>query len=498
MLSAQMVSKSFSGVKVLSDASLELRSGRIHSIVGENGAGKSTLLKILAGIYQADSGSVHVNGSPVHWAGTREAIRSGVVMVHQELALVSGMSIADNILLVRPPESPWRHRGSRRADKWVSDAVRQVGLKRSVDTPVADLSIAEAYLVEIAKALVLNAKAVLFDEPTAALPPDASARMLEQLLKLKDQGTAVALTTHRMDEVLAVSDEITVLRDGCLVAEFGSDALKDDLIRAMVDRPVGSRVVERHPVGSQVVLSATGLSSDEVSGIEFDLRAGEVLGFAGLIGSGRTEAALVITGRHKRRSGVVSVDGEELPSHNYHASRARGVVLVPEDRHREGIVAHMSVHDNLHLGNFASFSRMGMLLKDRLQAASRQSQQRFDIRARSLGQSMGTLSGGNQQKALLARAVEAHPRVLILDEPTRGVDIHAKSEIHRQLSDLAASGIALIVISSELEEVLALSHRIAVFAERRMTGVVDNQGEDIAHRVMQLASPSKETMNGAK
>ena len=490
-VAASGVSKQFLGVTVLSDASLVLRPGRIHSIVGENGAGKSTLLKIMAGIYVPDGGCVELDGNPVQWSGARDASRSGVVMVHQELALVQHMTIADNILLARPPGSPWRQRGTRRATAWVSEAVRRVGLTRSVDTPIASLSIAEAYLVEIAKALVLDAKAVLFDEPTAALPLDASERMLDQLRELRDNGTAVALTTHRMDEVLAVSDEITVMRDGRIVAEFGANPLKDDLIHAMIDRPVNVATVQRPEPRDEIVLRVSQLSSDQVSGIDFDVHAGEILGFAGLIGSGRTEAAMVITGRHKSLSGEVSLDGAVIPPNDYQGSRGRGVVLVPEDRRHEGIVGHLSLADNLHLGNLASFTRLWVLQRKQLAEASVRSRSRFDIRASSLRQPIGTLSGGNQQKALLARAVEAGPRVLILDEPTRGVDIHAKAEIHRQLVDLATSGIALIVISSELEEVLALAHRIAVFSERRMTGVISNEGADIAHRVMQLASPAQ-------
>lgn len=495
-LSACKVSKVYDGVAVLSDASLSLTAGRVMSIVGENGAGKSTLMRILSGVTSPTSGRVELGGRQVSWSGPRSAAASGVVMVHQELALVPGLSVEDNVLLARPEGSPWRLRGTRAGRQFVRDALASVNLHINPATLVSDLSVAQGYLVEIAKALALQARFVIFDEPTAALSSDASRLILDQIESLKASGKGVAFISHRLGEVLEISDDITVMRDGRIVGTFGQGASEDDLIHLMVDRPVGLYRTERPTPGEVTVLDVRELSTRRIHGISLTARSGEIVGFAGLVGSGRSEAALAIVGADPIQGGDVILDGTSLVGRSVTAIRRAGIVLVPEDRKMQGILPGMSVHENLHIGNLGHFTRWGMLRAKELRRASDDSKTLFDIRLQSLLQPVETLSGGNQQKTILARAMEVKPKVLILDEPTRGVDVRAKDEIHKLILELAKTGAAIILISSELEEVLALSHRVYVFSDGRIQGELSNEIAISPDEVMRLATPIPRTPGG--
>jgi ABC-type sugar transport system ATPase subunit len=492
LLQATGMSKSYDGVEVLTNASIELGVGRVRSIVGENGAGKSTLTRIISGVTSPDHGSVILDGESVTFSGPAAAAARGIVMVHQELALVQGLSIADNIMLTRPPDGPWRVRGSHAERRFVVAALARVGLRLSPSTLVGELSVAQAYLVEIAKALVLRARVIIFDEPTAALPGDASAMILNQIRELRDSGCSIVFISHRLGEVLEISDDITVMRDGRIVADFSETVSEEDLIRLMVDRPVGLYRAQRHPRGQSVVLEVSALTTRRITDVSFVARSGEIVGLAGLVGAGRTETALAISGADHVRSGSVRLLDRDITGQSVAKVRHAGVVLVPEDRKQQGIVQGLSVHENLHIGNLGGFLRFGLLRNKELRRASDNSKTMFDIRLRSLYQPIETLSGGNQQKAILARAMEIKPKVLILDEPTRGVDVRAKDEIHKLVLQLAAQGTAVILISSELEEVLALSHRVVVFAEGWVTGQLDNTETVSPEAVMRLATPKKD------
>lgn len=493
-LRATRLSKAYDGVTVLSEADVGISAGRVRAIVGENGAGKSTLLRILAGVTAPSTGAITINGRTVHFPGPAAATANGVVMVHQELALVPGLSVADNLMLGRPQGAPWRRRGSRAERRYAGEALARVGASLSPDTLVRDLSVAQAYLVEIAKALVLNAQFVLFDEPTAALPRGASEEILRRIRDLRDQGCGIAFVSHRLNEVLAIADEITVMRDGRIVGDFVNDPAaplaEEALIRLMVDRPVGLYRAERPVPGDTVVLDVRGLTTRAVTDVSLAVRAGEIVGLAGLVGSGRSETALAIAGADRVADGEIELMGSLVTGRSVSAMRRSGIVLVPEDRKHQGIVSGLSVHENLHIGNLDRFVWLGLLRTRELRKASDESKTLFDIRLRSLLQPIETLSGGNQQKTILARAMEIQPKVLILDEPTRGVDVGAKDEIHRQILNLAHQGTGVILISSELEEVLALSHRIYVFAEGRITGELDNANEISPDDVMRLATPA--------
>lgn len=486
------ICKSYDSVPVLKDATLSLRAGRVRSIVGENGAGKSTLMRVISGVTAPDSGLLELDGQAVSFSGPAAAASHGIVMVHQELALVQGLSIADNIMLTRPADGPWRFRGSRAERRFVIDALARVGLQVPPTMLVGELSVAQAYLVEIAKALVLRARIIIFDEPTAALPGDASAMILNQIRDLRDSGCSIVFISHRLGEVLEISDDITVMRDGRIVADSAETMDEDQLIKLMVDRPVGRYATQRPPHGDDVVLEVADLTTRRITGVSFSVRSGEIVGMAGLVGAGRTETALAIAGADSIRSGSVRLLNRDITGESVANARRGGIVLVPEDRKNQAIVQGLSVHENLHIGNLPDFLRFGLISSKELKRASDESKTIFDIRLRSLYQTIETLSGGNQQKAILARAMEAKPRVLILDEPTRGVDVRAKDEIHKLVLRLAAQGTAVILISSELEEVLALSHRVVVFAEGRVTGDLDNTLPLAPEAVMRLATPTKD------
>ena len=489
LLQATNISKAYDGVEVLTDANIILKSSSVRSIVGENGAGKSTLMRALSGVITPDRGTILLNGKTVSLAGPAAATARGIVMVHQELALVQGLSIADNIMLTRPKDAPWRKRGSRAERIFVESSLSRVGINIAPSTLVADLSVAQAYLIEIAKALVLEAQIIIFDEPTAALPSDASAMILNQIRGLRDSGRSIVFISHRLSEVREISDEITVMRDGKVVADFSEMVSEKELIRLMVDRPVGLYESSLPPHGDSVVLDVSKLTTKRIFDVSFQARAGEVVGFAGLVGAGRTETALAIAGSDEILSGSVKLLNQDITGQSVTKTRRSGIVLVPEDRKQQGIVQGLSVHENLHTGNLFNFLRFGFINSGLLRAASFNSKAAFDIRLRSLFQQIETLSGGNQQKVILARAMEIQPKVLILDEPTRGVDVRAKDEIHKLILELARRGTTVILISSEMEEVLALSHKLVIFAEGKVTGQLDNTIKVTSEEVLRHASP---------
>lgn len=485
---AEGISKNYDGVRVLSDATLRLRGGLVHSVVGENGAGKSTLMKCLSGVVKPDSGSLTLNGEKVTFSGPLDATRKGVVMVHQELALVPELSIADNLMLARPPGAPWRRRGGRKEDEFVRRVLSEAGLQASPKTLVSELSVAEAYQIEIAKALALKAQVVIFDEPTAALPAAESEKILNNIRQLRESGCAVVFVSHRLQEVRAISDEVTVMRDSKVVGHFETSVTEEEMVSLMVDRPVSLYKSLRPEHGTEVVFTVEGLTADRVRGVSFSARRGEIVGFAGLVGAGRTEAMRAIAGVDPVSRGTVTLHGQEITSWAPPKLRKAGLAMVPEDRKSQGIIRGLSTHDNLHAGNLLRFLRFGMLDLASLRKASEGSKTLFDIRLRSFWQTIETLSGGNQQKVILARALESKPLLLILDEPTRGVDVKAKEEIHQLILKLAEEGTAVLLVSSEIEEVLALSHRVVVFSEGTVTADLENTDDLSPQTIMRAAT----------
>jgi ABC-type sugar transport system ATPase subunit len=487
-LEGRNLTKAFAGVTVVDGINIVATAGEIRAVIGENGAGKSTLMNLLTGVVHPDAGEIRLRGSRVDLASPRHAAQAGIAIVHQELQLVPLQSVTDNLMLVRPPAARRIRRHSRAERHFVMSLLHRVRLDVEPEADVATLSIAQCQLLEIAKALALDAAVIILDEPTAALLPVEAQALLTLVEGLRDDGRAVLYVSHALDEIQRIADAVSVLRDGRLVAEFPRDRIdRDTLVRAMVDRPVGLYTYALPPVQSgEIVLKAEHVSTHAVRDVNFELRAGEILGFAGLMGCGMHDAALALCGEQSISSGALTIGGTPCRFRSTHDAATAGIVMVPEERKRDGIVPAMSVCENMHLGRYGHHARRGLVKPTKLRDAATDLVRRFQIRLRSIDQPIETLSGGNQQKALIARCVQTHPRVLIIASPTRGVDIGAKQAIHEIILELAAKGTAIVLISPELEELLGLAHRVAVFSQRRMVAILPR--DDAAPtRILQLA-----------
>ena len=483
------ITKRFPGVVALDGAHLSVEAGQVHALLGENGAGKSTLLKILAGAQACDSGQVRFDGVALSAHDTPVSRQNaGIVTIYQEFNLQPFLTVAENMYLGREPVRfgliDWRR---VRAD--ARSVLESLGLDLDPDTEVRRLSIADQQMVEIARAMTLQARLIVMDEPTAAL----SGREVDILHRiigtLKARGIAVIYVTHRLKEVKTICDAYTVLRDGRFVATGKvSDIEIDGMVRLMVGRDVEFLRRPGHRPPGEVVLRLDRVTrrrgSHEARGtslrdIGFAVRAGEILGLAGLVGAGRTELARLIFGVDAMDSGTVTLDGQVVRVGSPCDALKAGIALVPEDRKQQGCFLSHSIRHNLSLPSLKRLSRWGAFVDETAERALVEDyRQRLNIKMANDGVAIGTLSGGNQQKVLLARCMALSPRVLIVDEPTRGIDVGAKADVHQVLFDLAAAGVAVIVISSELPEVMAVSDRIAVFREGRITGVLDNDGVD--------------------
>jgi ribose transport system ATP-binding protein len=466
------VGKSYSGVTVLHDIDLDIAPGEVHSLVGENGAGKSTLLKILGGAIRADHGSLRFDADQVHLGSPREAIAHGVSLISQEGALVPALSVLENVFLAR-----WSHRvGMRRARvdrKRFDELLEFTGFTVDPRARVDELPIGLQQQVEILRSLARGARVIAMDEPTAVLSEHEKANLLQLVRRLAAEGTTVLLVSHFLDEVLAVADRVTVLRDGALVVTGdAADQSPRSLVRHMVGREIDVLYPDPQPVAADapVVLTARGLRRGIVQDVDLDVRAGEILGIAGLVGSGRTETLRLLFGADRPAAGAVEVGGIPLTRPSPQRSMAAGVALVPESRKEQGLVMMRSVRDNLALASL-SRRRAGPFVKPAAERSAVDDVSRsVDIRAAKRDAPIQTLSGGNQQKALFAKWLLCAPRVMLIDEPTRGVDVAAKSQIHKLIVDLAADGMAVVCVSSEIEELIALSHRVLVLRHGRTVG----------------------------
>ena len=471
-ISVRDVGKSYSGVSVLRDIDLDIAPGEVHSLVGENGAGKSTLLKILGGAIRADHGTISFDGEPVQLGSPRDAIAHGVSLISQEGALVPALSVLENVFLAR-----WSNRGGirtahtdrRRFDKLIELTGFSVDPRARVD----QLPIGTQQQVEILRALARGARVIAMDEPTAVLTEHEKANLLRLIRRLASDGNTVILVSHFLDEVLSVADRLTVLRDGELV--LTGDAAEEtpgSLVRHMVGRDVDMLFPEPAPVpaGAPVRLAARGLTRGPVRDIDIEVRAGEILGIAGLVGSGRTETLRLLFGADRLQYGAIDVDGAALARLNPRRAIAAGIAMVPESRKEQGLVMTSSVRDNIALASLPS-RRLGPFVRRSAERSEvDKASSAVDIRAARFDSQIQTLSGGNQQKALFAKWLLRSPRVLLIDEPTRGVDVAAKSQIHELIINLAAQGIAVVCVSSEIEELLALSHRVLVMRHGRLAG----------------------------
>jgi rhamnose transport system ATP-binding protein len=467
----QHVSKSFGGVHALQDVHFEIFPGEVHALLGENGAGKSTLIKIITGVYQPDAGELFLAGSPIRFANTREAQAHGIAAIYQEPSLFPDLDIAENIMVGRQPMGrlgvDWR-----RMYQEASALLKRLGMVLDPRTKARELSVAQQQVVEIARALSINAKVLIMDEPTSSLTQREVEELFTIVRQLRASGTALVFISHRLEELFALADRVTTLRDGRYVGTRAmADVTTDELIRMMVGRSLDELFPKQPVAAGEVVLEVAGLGvAGSFADVSFELRRGEILGMAGLIGAGRTNVARALFGTEPATSGTIKLGGQVVTIRSPDAAMALGIGYVPEDRKEHGLVLAMSIADNITLPVISSFARGGWLDAKRERAAAADGARQLEVKMASVDQQVGQLSGGNQQKVVLAKWLGTHPRVLILDEPTRGIDVGTKAAVHALMSSLAAQGIAILMISSELPEILGMSDRILVMREGRLTG----------------------------
>ncbi|TDL40155.1 sugar ABC transporter ATP-binding protein [Kocuria rosea] len=481
--------KTYSGVTVLKGVDFAVRPGSVVGLIGENGAGKSTLSSLITGVVTPDGGSMTLDGEPYAPAGPSDALDQGVVLIHQEIRLLPELSVAENIFLGRLPV-----RGGRvdrdLMHREAADAMASLGVDIDPRRPVRGLSMGQQQEIEIAKAISRRPRYVIFDEPSASLGATETEHVLDRIRYLRDHGVGVVYISHRLDEVREVADEIVCLRDGARVAAWqGGGVPNEQLVNAMVGREFTfEHTTTPAPVGARTVLEVRGLGRRGVfSGIDFSVAAGEILGMAGLVGAGRTEVVRVIAGVDRPDEGEVVVDGRRLACTSPRSAIRAGVVMVPEDRKGQGLNLDRSAAANLTLPWERHLTAKGVVTERTLRRIGAEQRERLDIRG-DMSLPVGSMSGGNQQKVLIGKWLIRDPKVLIVDEPTRGVDVGAKMAIYAIIRSLAESGIAVVVVSSELEEVLGLSHRVLVMSEGRQRGVLTRE-EATPQRVMALAVP---------
>ncbi len=478
LLEARDIWKAFPGVQALAAAGITVRPGRLTALLGENGAGKSTLMNILAGVFPPDRGTLVLDGQPVSFRCPREAQDAGVSIIFQELNLVDGLSVAENIFLARQPQNAWGLVDHARMRRDAAAILAALDIDIEPSLPVERLKVGARQMVEIAKALSFASRVLILDEPTSALTQREAETLFRVIAKLKVQGVGMVYITHRLDELARIADDVTIFRDGRLVHEAPFNAAdRGDYVRRMVGRDLadGHRRVGGPP-GSLLLeverfsVARPGAAAPLVADVSLAVRAGEVVGLFGLMGAGRTELLEALAGLHPgRTTGTLRVDGAVAAIRSPREALVAGIVLAPEDRKADGLVLAASVAKNVSLASLDTLTRFGFVSRRREDSRGRDAVARLGIKTPSIAQAVGALSGGNQQKVVLAKGLACGPRVLLLDEPTRGIDVGAKREIYALIDDLSRKGLAVLVASSELPEVLAISDRILVLAEGRMT-----------------------------
>ncbi len=489
LLRATNISKSFAGVHALRGVSCELRPGEVHALVGENGAGKSTLIKIVTGAHQADEGTLEVNGRPVADNSPLVSRSLGIAAIYQQPALFPDLTVAENVALGLEPRGGWRVVRWAERRRRARDLLDRIGAAIDTDAPVSSLTMPEQQLVEIARALGADARILIMDEPTASLSEREVERLFRVIRDLRGRGVGIIYISHRLDELYEVADRVTVLRDGQTVATRPMSGVdRGELIRLMVGREITAVFPkETVPLGDVVLeLDGVGCAASGVGGVSLTVRAGEIVGLAGLVGAGRTELARVLFGLTPADEGEIRLRGRPVVIDSPARAVSLGIAYVPEDRRRHGVILDMPVAPNTSLAILKRISRFGWLDFRRERELARSFVGRLGIKVASLGAPVGDLSGGNQQKVAVARWLATEPDVLILDEPTQGIDVGAKAEIHRLMVELARRGLALLMISSELPEVLGMSDRVAVMHAGRLAGVLD-RAEATQEKVLALA-----------
>ena len=487
--------KRFGGTQAVDDVSISVARGEVHGLVGENGAGKSTLMRVLAGVLAPTQGEVLIEGQPLEPGDTRAALVAGVSLVHQELSLVPEMTVAENILLSSTPTRAGVIDG-RTQRRIAGEALAEIGVSVDLDEPISRLSVAMRQFVEIARAIARKPQVLILDEPTATLTPAETDHLLATLKRLARTDLAILYISHRIPEIFALCDRVTVLRDGKLVICDGiGNYTPDSMVKHMVGRELQLDMANRRidPELGEVVLSARGLQAPSVDGVDLDVRAGEIVGLGGLVGAGRTEIVRAMIGADPRSGGetTVTLDGRQRRIGSYRAAVNAGIAYIPEERRSDGLALTMSVSDNIALPNRAQLSRTFILQRRRIAEFARSLAETVNLRPPEVKREAGQFSGGNQQKVVLAKWLGRRPDVIVLDEPTRGVDVGAKAEIHRLIRELADDGAAVLVVSSDLPELLELSDTIHVVRDGRIVGVLPGVGTEETE-VMALAAGQRE------
>lgn len=472
LLQLKGIEKSFPGVKALNGASLAVYPGRVMALVGENGAGKSTMMKVLTGIYTMDAGSLQWLGEPVAFSGPKASQEAGIGIIHQELNLIPQLSVAENIFLGREFVNRFGRIDWKKMHREAEALLKRLNLRFSSHKLVGDLSIGDQQMVEITKVLSFESRVIIMDEPTDALTDTETLSLFHVINELKAQGCGIVYISHRMKEIFEICDDVTVFRDGQFIAERAvSDLSEEQLIEMMVGRKLEDQYPRLDQSPGEIRLQVEKLCGSGVEDVSFTLRKGEILGISGLMGAGRTELMKVLYGALPRRSGSVTLNGRIVTVRSPQEGLASGIVYISEDRKRDGLVLGMSVKENMSLTALRYFSHAGGNLKHaEEQLAVGDFIRLFNVKTPSMMQPIGLLSGGNQQKVAIARGLMTRPDVLILDEPTRGVDVGAKKEIYQLINQFKAEGLSIILVSSEMPEVLGMSDRILVMHEGHISG----------------------------
>jgi rhamnose transport system ATP-binding protein len=473
VLELKNITKRFAGVEVLHGVSLALRPGEIHALLGENGAGKSTLIKVITGIHQPDGGEIYLDDRHVHFNDALQARTAGIAAIYQELSLCPDLNVAENIFLGQQPTAAGGRIDWRKLYSEAERLLDSLGVHLDLKTKARNLSIAQMQSVEIARAFSLHARILIMDEPTSSLTLSEAAELFVLMRRLRSEGTAIIFISHRLEELFEVADQVTVLRDGTYVGTRPVKGVtRDELIRLMVGRTISDLFPKQDVRPGEIALKVDHLTHTGIfKDISFELRRGEILGMAGLVGAGRTDVARAIFGVVPPTSGTIQVEGRQVEIMSPQQAISLGLAYVPEDRQLHGLITAMNITSNISLPILKEYARQGWLKDKAERLAAFNAARQMEVRANSMWQIARTLSGGNQQKVVLAKWLSTKPRILILDEPTRGIDVGTKAAVHALMSNLAAEGLAILMISSELPEVLGMSDRILVMHEGQMTGL---------------------------
>lgn len=484
------ISKSFPGVKALQDVSLKVHGGEVVALLGENGAGKSTLMKILSGVYKKDEGKTFIEGNEVDIQGIKHAESLGITIIHQELSVLPNLTVAENIFLGNEKFD----KSTRKIDKkWTRERslsfLKQIGCNIDPDTLVKDINVGEMQMIEIAKALTKNSSIIIMDEPTTALTDVETRNLFTVIRKLREKGIAIVYISHRMDEIFEICDSITVLRDGKYVGHVETkDVTKDELITMMVGRKLEDQFPYKDVEKTKVLLKVDNISlKDKIKNVSFQVKAGEILGIAGLMGAGRTELAKTIFGDYKKSDGEIYVDGEKVNINSPKDAIECGISYLSEDRKKEGLILGMSVRENMTISNLRSYEKGFKRINRKIEKEEVDKYiKKLSIKTPHQEQLMKNLSGGNQQKVIIAKWLMLSPKVLIIDEPTKGIDVGAKKEIYEVLNELKSAGKAVIMISSDMPELIGVSDRVIVMHEGKLTGEL-NRDELTQENIMKYA-----------